>query len=44
MLAVCLLNMPPRGVGVPDKVMVALSKRRILLLLDHQAGQPVQPS
>ena len=31
------------GVGVPDEVMVALSKRRILLLLDHQAGQLVQP-
>ena len=35
--------MPPRGVGVPDEVMVALSKRRISLLLDHQAGQLVQP-
>ena len=31
------------GVGVPDEVMVALSKRRISLLLDHQAGQMVQP-
>ena len=31
------------GVGVPNKVMVALSKRRISLLLDHQAGQLVQP-
>ena len=31
------------GVGVPDKVMVALCKRRISLLLDHQAGQLVQP-
>ena len=31
------------GVGVPDEVMVALSKRRISLLLDHQAGQLVQP-
>ena len=30
------------GVGVPDKVMVALSKRQISLLLDHQAGQLVQ--
>ena len=27
---------------MPDKVMVALSKRRISLLLDHQAGQLVQ--
>ena len=35
--------MPQMGVGVPNKVMVALSKRRILLLLDHQADQPVQP-
>ena len=26
-----------------DKVMVALSERRISLLLDHQAGQLVQP-
>ena len=34
--------MPQMGVGVPDKVMVALSKRRISLLLDHQAGQLVQ--
>ena len=31
------------GVGVPDEVMVALSERRISLLLDHQAGQLVQP-
>ena len=31
------------GVDVPDKVMVALSERRISLLLDHQAGQLVQP-
>ena len=33
------------GVDVPDEVMVALSKpkRRISLLLDHQAGQLVQP-
>jgi len=31
------------GVGVPDEVMVALSKRLISLLLDHQAGQLVQP-
>ena len=31
------------GVGVPDEVMV-VSKRRISLLLDHQAGQLVQPS
>ena len=30
------------GVGVPDEVMVALSERRISLLLDHQAGQLVQ--
>ena len=35
--------MPQMGVGVPDEVMVALSKRRILLLLDHQAAQLVQP-
>ena len=35
--------MPQMGVDVPDEVMVALSKRRILLLLDHQAGQLVQP-
>ena len=28
---------------MPDEVMVALSKRRISLLLDHQAGQLVQP-
>ena len=34
--------MPQMGVGVPDKVMVALCKRRISLLLDHQAGQLVQ--
>ena len=34
--------MPQMGVGVPDEVMVALSKRRISLLLDHQAGQLVQ--
>ena len=27
------------GVDVPDEVMVALSERRISLLLDHQAGQ-----
>ena len=32
------------GVDVPDKVMVALSERRISLLLDHQAGQLVQSS
>ena len=31
------------GVGVPDKVVVVLCKHRISLLLDHQAGQPVQP-
>ena len=31
------------GVDVPDKVMVALSERRISLLLDHLAGQLVQP-
>ena len=35
--------MPQMGVGVPDEVMVALSKRRISLLLDHQAAQLVQP-
>ena len=35
--------MPQMGVGMPDKVMVALCKRRISLLLDHQAGQLVQP-
>ena len=35
--------MPQIGVDVPDEVMVALSERRISLLLDHQAGQPVQP-
>ena len=34
--------MPQMGVGVPDEVMVALSERRISLLLDHQAGQLVQ--
>ena len=31
------------GVDVPDEVMVALSERRISLLLDHQPGQLVQP-
>ena len=31
------------GVDVPDKVMVALSERRISLLLDHQASQLFQP-
>ena len=31
------------GVDVPDEVMVALSERRISLLLDHQANQLVQP-
>ena len=31
------------GVDVPDEVMVALSERRISLLLDHQAGRLVQP-
>ena len=31
------------GVDVPDKVMVALSERRISLLLDHQADQLIQP-
>ena len=31
------------GVDVPDEVMMALSERRISLLLDHQAGQLVQP-
>ena len=35
--------MPQMGVGVPDEVMVALSERRISLLLDHLAGQLVQP-
>ena len=30
-------------VDVPDEVMVALSERRISLLLDHQAGQLVRP-
>ena len=35
--------MPQMGVGVPDKMMVALSERRISLLLDHQAGHLVQP-
>ena len=35
--------MPQMAVGVPDKVMVALSKRRISLLLDHQADQLIQP-
>ena len=28
---------------MPDKVMVALSEHRISLLLDHQAGQLIQP-
>ena len=31
------------GVDMPDEVMVALSERRISLLLDHQADQLVQP-
>ena len=35
--------MPQMGVGVPDEVMVALSEHRISLVLDHQAGQLVQP-
>ena len=35
--------MPQIGVDVPDKVMVALSQRRISLLLDHQADKLVQP-
>ena len=35
--------MPQLGVGVPDEVMVALSERRISLLLDHQADQLIQP-
>ena len=35
--------MPQMGVGMPDKVMVALSERRISLLLDHQADQLIQP-
>ena len=34
--------MPQMGVGVPDEVMVALSKRRISLILNHQAAQLVQ--
>ena len=36
--------MPQMGVGVPNKVMEALSKRCIPLPLDHQADQLVQPS
>jgi hypothetical protein len=41
----CLLSAyhAQMGIGVPDEVMVALSERRISLLLDHQAGQLVQP-
>ena len=35
--------MPQMGFGVPDEVMVTLSKRRISLLLDYQASQLVQP-
>ena len=35
--------MPQIDVNVPDEVVVALSVRRISLLLDHQAGQLVQP-
>ena len=35
--------MPQIGVDVPDEVMVALSERRIWLLLDHQADQLLQP-
>ena len=35
--------MPQMGVSMPNKVMVALSKRLISLLLDHQAAQLVQP-
>ena len=35
--------MPQIGVDVPNEVMVALSERRISLLLDHQGGQLVQP-
>ena len=34
--------MPQMGVDVPDEVMVALSERRISLLLDHQAYQLIQ--
>ena len=34
--------MPQMGVGMPDKVMVALSERRLSLLLDHLAGQLVR--
>ena len=30
--------MPQMGVSMPDKVMMTLSKRRISLFLDHQAG------
>ena len=41
MLAVCVTSL--QEASVPDEVMVALSKRRISLLLDHQAGQLVQP-
>ena len=31
------------GIDVPNEVMVALNERCISLLLDHQAGQLVQP-
>ena len=34
--------MPRIGVDLPDEVMVALSERRISLLLDHQADQLVR--
>ena len=30
------------GVDVPDEMMVALSERRISLLLDHHADRPVK--
>ena len=35
--------MPQMGVGGPDKVMVVLCERRNSLLIDHHAGQLVQP-
>lgn len=41
------MNMPPRGVYLPDEVMVALTEHRTWLLLDHHAGQlawPGQPA
>ena len=37
--------MPQMGVGVPDEVMVALSERRISLVLDHQGpGRSAGPT